>query len=295
MFTRSLLLAAFVLGAVSVACADLAEQEPNDTFPGSHIGTLNNGENVTGSMTSSDDDFHYFDTAANGSWALRRYVFDVNVSPSNGDSYLYIYDTSPSGWFLGNNDDVNYPADATSWVSFDLFDSGGTNTWGYYMWGYNTFDYWLNVSWYTITPTFAGSFQPGALNINTLAATFDTELSFFDGFGNFMAANDDFGGLQSNLDLVLSPGLYYLCLGGYNTRDPGDAISGGGSWDRSGAGGGIDTRGGDYGLNVGGTLINGTLAMGDRHWFTIEVVPEPSTYAALATGLLGLLAIRRRK
>ena len=290
MLTRSLLAAVFVMGSVSAWCADIWEQEPNDTFPGSHIGTLNNGDNIRGTMTSTDDDFHYFDTAANGSWALRRYVFDVNVSPGTGDSYLYIYDASPSGWILGVNDDVNYPSDATSWVSFDLFDSGGPNTWGYYMWGYNSFEYWLNVSWYTLIPTFAGTFLPGALNINTFAANFDTELSFFDGFGNFIAANDDFSGLQSNLDLVLSPGLYYLCLGGYNTRDPGD-----GAWDRTGAGGGIDTRGGNYGLNIGGTLINGVLARGDRHWFTIEVIPEPSTYAAVATGLLGLFALRRRK
>jgi hypothetical protein len=297
MATRNLMMAALVASCCVTALADLYEVEPNDTFPGTHIGTLNNGENVIGSISPvNDEDFHYFDTAGSGgnpAPVLRRYVFDVETW--GGDSVLFIYDTGPEGWILGENDDVEYPADLSSHVTFDLFDFGGPNTWGYWMYGYDdTFDYAMKVSWLDVVVEDGGTYSPGVLYINTCLSDFDTELAIYNAMGDLIDHNDDSCLAQSELTVDLSVGTYYLMAGGYNTRTPDDARPDG-NWDRSGAGGGVDTAGGDLDLDIGGNHFVRTLVPGDRVWYGIEVVPEPGAFAALAAGLLGLLALRRRE
>ena len=58
------------------------------------------------------------------------------------------------------------------------------------------------------------------ITISTCGSDFDTEIAVFDSAGNLVAQNDDFCGpgfgLQSQLDLFLNAGTYYLAVSGYN-------------------------------------------------------------------------------
>lgn len=63
-------------------------------------------------------------------------------------------------------------------------------------------------------------FENEVITISTCGSDFDTELGVFDSAGNLVAENDDFcgpgAGLQSQLDLNLSAGTYYVAVSGYN-------------------------------------------------------------------------------
>ena len=59
------------------------------------------------------------------------------------------------------------------------------------------------------------------ITISTCGSDFDTQLAVFDTDGNLVAQNDDFCGpglgLQSQLDLILDAGTYYVAVSGYST------------------------------------------------------------------------------
>jgi len=80
-------------------------------------------------------------------------------------------------------------------------------------------------------PTQADADADGALGVigneseiitfSTCGSNFDTEIAIFDASGNLIEQNDDFCGpspaRQSQIDINLSAGTYYLAVGGYDT------------------------------------------------------------------------------
>lgn len=89
----------------------------------------------------------------------------------------------------------------------------------------------------------------------------DTMLGLFDSGGNLLASNDDANGLGSAIRYTVgSSGDYFIGVTGF----PDNGFSGGHS------------QFGKYAL-------------------TISIIPEPASMVALGSGLLGLLAIRRRR
>lgn len=98
----------------------------------------------------------------------------------------------------------------------------------------------------------------------------DTEIALYDGNGNLVALNDDFGGLGlfSGLDFSdsnpLAAGNYTLVTGGYNTIFP---------------------------ATLGGTFTAGTNA--GTYELDIRYVPTPGALALMGMG--GLIAARRRR
>jgi hypothetical protein len=131
---------------------------------------------------------------------------------------------------------------------------------------------------------------PGNYIIDSLGSNFDTELGLYDQAGNLISNNDDFGGLQSLINvsadtafLGLNPGEYFIALGGFNTAY--------GATDFAVTAG---TAAGDWDLSVNGQLLeSGALASGEIQWFKFTVVPAPGALALL--GLGGLAAARRRR
>ncbi|MBN1512308.1 MAG: PEP-CTERM sorting domain-containing protein [Phycisphaerae bacterium] len=122
------------------------------------------------------------------------------------------------------------------------------------------------------------------ININTLAADFDTELALYSSTGFPVAANDDVSYpeiVQSEIDFDSLPvGDYYIALCGYNSAFGVDFAVAAGS------------EAGNYGLTVDGIPVNGTLADGQIAWVGFTIVPEPATLALFVLG--GLAVLRRR-
>ena len=131
---------------------------------------------------------------------------------------------------------------------------------------------------------------PGNYVIDSLGSDFDTELGLYDQAGNLIANNDDFGGLQSLIDVAgdtaflgLDPGTYFVALGGFNT-----------AYGTTDFGVTAGTAAGDYELAINGNMLSsGTLGTGEIQWFSFTVVPAPGTAAVFA--LSGLAAVRRRR
>jgi len=128
-----------------------------------------------------------------------------------------------------------------------------------------------------------------AIDINTFAANFDTEIGLYDSDGMLLAHNDEasfdiFGPSQILVPEGLGIGTYFVALTGYN------AIF------TDGFGVDVDTpqgsEGGDFGLSINGYALNGTHPQDSVTWFSFQVVPTPSVMAMFA--FAGLMASRRR-
>ncbi|MEM1011719.1 MAG: PEP-CTERM sorting domain-containing protein [Planctomycetota bacterium] len=103
--------------------------------------------------------------------------------------------------------------------------------------------------------------------IDTFGSDFDTELGLYSDLGALVDTNDDAGGLlQSELDITgLTPGTYYLAVGGFNTE----------------FNGGFNAAPDIFGFDGGNLVINGIA------------IPEPTSLALIGMG--GLVALRRRR
>lgn len=131
---------------------------------------------------------------------------------------------------------------------------------------------------------------PGNYVIDSLGSDFDTELGLYDQAGNLISNNDDFGGLQSLIDVAadtaflgLDPGTYFVALGGFNT-----------AYGATDFGVTAGTAAGNYELAINGNLLDsGSLGTGEIQWFSFTVVPAPGAAGLLALG--GLAAVRRRR
>lgn len=106
------------------------------------------------------------------------------------------------------------------------------------------------------------------LTFATLGSSFDTEIAIWNAAGNLLASNDDAvpgSILQSQIDIQLTQGLYYLSLSGYNTV--------------FGEGFGVDivncSEGGMFVLDAGSVNLTGQLGAGRGMFYAFEVAPPP--------------------
>ena len=292
--------------------ADSPEVEPNDDFPPTTIGTVfQSGDRLTGSITEGDIDQHYLTVAGAGSPGIYRY--DFNLATGGGDSFMYLYDGTPAGNFLGVNDD--FGSSLSSRLFFDHFDTSGANTtWGVEIGGFSpteTFDYSLAVTRTPVsiasfgnlaggTTSIAGTTERGrsnwysftlgettsVLTLDTLGAGSgddDTVMTLFDAQGNPIAANDDAasGELRSAFTLNnVAAGTYYVAAGQFNLRSNLSYATGNlRPWDRNGVG--------DFSVIPSGPL---------DFRLSVTAVPEPGAFALLlGMGVCGAGFLRRRK
>ncbi|TVQ62102.1 MAG: PEP-CTERM sorting domain-containing protein [Phycisphaerales bacterium] len=133
---------------------------------------------------------------------------------------------------------------------------------------------------------------PGNYVMDTLGSNFDTMLGLYDQAGNLITFNDDFGGLQSLIDvdadtafLGLDVGEYFLAITRFNTD------FGATDFDVNPL---STAAAGDWELSINGDLVaSGFLDVGEVAWVSFTVVPAPGAMALLALG--GLVATRRRR
>jgi hypothetical protein len=128
--------------------------------------------------------------------------------------------------------------------------------------------------------------EAGTININTVGSGFDTELGLWDLAGTLVASNDDIvpGNLQSEIEIGLAPGVYFVSVSGYNTFFgdffDADTLADAGC-----------EEGGGYTLTVAGTVTTGSIDPEHAQFCRFEVVaPTPCNAADLAEpfGLLDL-------
>jgi hypothetical protein len=177
-----------------------------------------------------------------------------------------------------------------------------------------TADYEATLTSSAVTPTHLGSFQPGNLKISTInqGHTSDTEILVYDSNFNAMAGylNDDYftstgtGVLQAELNRSFGAGRYYLAISNFNTANnlasPTD--------ERTPTGAVTDfadvlvNTSTTVNVNIGFAITDGLgttqfqatkVGPYDVNFYSIDVVPEPASMAALGLGALAL--IRRRK
>lgn len=148
---------------------------------------------------------------------------------------------------------------------------------------------WANVNFDFNTPAapiFIGAFGSSAtFDFDTFGSTFDTELGLYAADGTLLATNDDFGsGLTSRINAGSLPiGTYYLIQSGFNSLYFSNlAIAGLAS-------GNLNVQ-----LN-GANIFNGFHNSNEFTAFEFQVIPEPSSFLALAgVSVLGLTFRRRR-
>jgi hypothetical protein len=296
-----------ILSATGLALAtDFSESEPNNTFPVNFLPgnpVLTSNDRFVGSMSETDVDLQYLQYAGAGVPGLYRYTFDLNAS--GGDSLFTLFDTHPSGFLLGSNDD--FPGlGLSSRVIFDQFDNGGIQTFGTEIEGFDTFNYALTMTRQATPFTTLGhlgvgttsrSFTPdqgagswfqftldqaSTVNIDTLGspAGTDSELALFDASGQTLNGNDDISinDFRSSMTNTLSAGTYYVSTGYFQSfKNWDDATGTQLGWDRNGFSGGTTDTPGVFGLNI-----------------NITPAPEPATIATIGLGF-ALLLRRRRK
>ena len=139
------------------------------------------------------------------------------------------------------------------------------------------------------------------------ANNFDTQIFLFNAAGLGVAANDDSasGGEQSSLSATVTPGLYYIAIEG-SGRYPVDST---GKLIFPNYTDGTTDSTGTYAANTGALALAGytgntneggkyVLALTGAQFAAIgtpAAAPEPSSLAAIATGMGGLMLILRRR
>lgn len=149
---------------------------------------------------------------------------------------------------------------------------------------------WTNVDFdfnTPATPTFLGVFGPSfTFDFDTGGSTFDTELGLYAADGTLIATNDDAPGfgLQSRINAGTLPiGTYYLIQSGFNSQYVNSlAIAG--------------LASGNLSVQLNGSnVFSGFHNANEFTSFSFQVVPEPSSFVALAgVSVLGLTFRRRR-
>jgi hypothetical protein len=180
-------------------------------------------------------------------------------------------------------------------------------------------DYEASFAKSVVTPTFIGSFNPGAISITTMATTtHDTDFWVYDGGLNAIvgSGNDDNSidgggtgvGLQGLLTRSYAPGNYYIAMSRFNlANDQGSPCD-----DDFRTGVMLDFPNGvtNSATTASATLLNfnvidsagTTVVAGPAHgisqhevqWYSFRVVPEPGTLIALGLGVAALASRRRR-
>ncbi len=112
----------------------------------------------------------------------------------------------------------------------------------------------------TSTPLGTVANQAQCFSLNTFGSDFDTQLAVYNSDGTLLAANDDSGGLQSQVDVGPLPvGRYYVPVSGFATTY-------GPYWDVQG---GLSS--GNYTLNYPTGSTGGALAPEAVDWYSFDV------------------------
>jgi len=324
------------LALSSAAMAQFVETEPNDSKATANVfGPIGVASTVTGNSILSTGvglDYYRLDVgaAAPGIW---RWTSTLSTTtPGHTASIRGLGQTAaaPAPWLPGMVVGVPTTADNTAqtgrtpaglttrenaWYSF-----GRAHSMYYRVAGAaaTTADYTTTFAAVPVTPITAGTFQPGAITINTNAQghTTDTEVWVYD--SNFNAivgyGNDDAGvnsggsvtaGAQAFLVRNYAPGTYYLALTNFNMAnnqaspsddnfrtgtilDFPDMVVNSSTTANLNVAFTISDAFGNS-LQTAATKVNGF----DIVWAEFTVVPAPGAFALL--GLGGLAAARRRR
>ncbi len=291
MFRSLIFLSIFAASCVAYA-TDFPEHEPNNSFPpGASLGLLSSGDRIVGDISSSSDvDWHYFDTLGTGSFGLYRYTFTTQI-PAGKDSILMIFDSNPvpdpdfpdsPKYVLNYNDDAVPGVAAYSRCEYDMFTNGQNVRWGAFIEGFTSQDVWaygIQATWEKIIPVDVGAYAPGNIVLDTTksAEMDDTEIVVFDANGNMVAYNDDIDGTHrlSHLEKNLASGDYYICLTSAAAYLPTAGQ------DRTGVGPG-DLSDGAYTLTINGTDYNGSITIGSANWYIVHI-GNPKTISGTVT------------
>ncbi|MBL1149998.1 MAG: PEP-CTERM sorting domain-containing protein [Armatimonadetes bacterium] len=319
--------------AATVFGADFFEAEPNDSKAAANVFLgLMPGDRIIGNSTASSGaglDYFLISTAADALGIYRyRMVLTSDIVGHTGTIRGLNQIAAPAGPWpgpVGTPGTTDSVAQTTSTTTtpprFNQWYGFGKGEQLYYRvtgTASTTANYTATLEKTAVTPTDLGTFQAGTIIISTIGqTTLDTDLWVYDGAFNAILGygNDDEstngGGTgattQSILGRTYGAGRYYLAMSRFNL-----ANNQGSPCDddfRTGtmldfADGVLSSSSTTTTVSLGfkvtdslGTTTVPGFAPGpyDINWYTFEVVPEPSTLAAVGAGIAALLARRRKR
>jgi len=107
------------------------------------------------------------------------------------------------------------------------------------------------------------------ITISTCGSSFDTELALWDDFGALLDFNDDFCSVQSTIELILQPGIYYTAIAGFDTVFAD-------SFEINVNANGSCSASGDLEIQIGTLVDNGDLESGQVFLVRFEVEEPPA-------------------